>query len=79
MPNSPPAPSNSNQPSRGPEERELYEALRALPQSQRLEALRNAPLSRTVKLSGASRIARTATEHGHLEVVLAEVRSYGRK
>jgi len=36
------------------------------------------PLSRSVKLGGASRITLRAVEHGVLDEVLAEIRSYQR-
>jgi hypothetical protein len=56
----------------------VHEALAALTQGERLEALRAVPLSRSVKLGGASRIALSAVEHGLLDEVLAAIRSYGR-
>jgi hypothetical protein len=54
----------------------VHEALAALSQGERLEALRDVPLSRSVKLGGASQIALSAVEHGVLEDALEAIRSY---
>jgi hypothetical protein len=56
----------------------VHEALAALSQGERLEALRDVPLSRSVKLAGASRIALSARRLGVMDDVLAAIRSYRR-
>jgi len=79
MPPSPPTPTpDRDRRRRGPHEQKVYEALAALDQGECLEALRNVPLSRSVKLGGASRIALSAVEHGVLDDVLEAIRSYRR-
>lgn len=69
-------PSDRDRRRRGPHEQKVYEALAALDQGERLEALRDVPLSRSVKLAGASRIALSAVEHGVLDDVLEAICSY---
>lgn len=55
-----------------------HEAIAGLSQTERLEALRDVPLSRSVKLGGASRIAIGAAQLGILGDVLDAIRSYRR-
>jgi hypothetical protein len=79
MPLSPPTPTpDLDRRRRGPEEKKVHEALTGLSQGERLEALRDLPLSRSVKLGGASRIALSARELGVLDDVLDAIRSYRR-
>ena len=75
---SPPTLPDRDRRRRGPHEQKVHEALAALSQGERLEALRDVPLSRSVKLGGPSRIALSAVEHGLLDEVLAAIRSYRR-
>jgi hypothetical protein len=56
----------------------VHEALAALSQTERFEALRNVPLSRSVKLGGASRIVLGAAQLGILGDVLDAIRAYQR-
>jgi hypothetical protein len=60
------------------DEQKVREALAALSQTERLEALHNVPLSRSVKLGGTSRIVLGAKELGILGDVLGAIRSYRR-
>ena len=77
-PSPPTPPSDLDRRRRGAAEQEVCAALAALSQGERLEALRDLPLSRSAKLSGASRIALHAREMGMLDEVLKAVRSYQR-
>lgn len=60
------------------DEQKVREALAALSQTERLEALRDVPLSRSVKLGGVSRIVLGAAQLGILGDVLDAIRSYRR-
>jgi hypothetical protein len=60
------------------DEQKVREVLAALSQTERLEALRNVPLSRSVKLGGPSRIVLGARQLGILGDVLDAIRSYQR-
>ena len=62
----------------GAVEQEVRASLAALRQSERLEALRDVALARSVKLGGASRIALKARELGMLDEVHEAIRSYRR-
>jgi hypothetical protein len=75
---SPPTPPDRDRPRRGPHEQKVREALAALSQTERLEALRDVPLSRSVKLGGASRIVLGAAQLGILGDVLDALRAYRR-
>ena len=60
------------------DEQKVRDALAALSQTERLEALRDVPLSRSVKLGGTSRIVLGARQLGILGDVLDAIRSYRR-
>jgi hypothetical protein len=59
-----PRPSRSSTSDRRADEQKVREALEALTQTERLVALRNVPLTRSVKLGGASRIVLGAAQLG---------------
>lgn len=59
-------------------EQEVRQALASLTQSERLDALRDVPLSRSVQLGGPGRIARAARDLSLLSDVLEAIRSYHR-
>jgi hypothetical protein len=71
-------PSRASTSDRRADEQKVREALAALRQTERLEALRDVPLSRSVKLGGASRIVLGAAQLGILGDVLDAIRSYRR-
>jgi hypothetical protein len=60
------------------DEQKVREALAALSQTERLEALRKVPLSRSIKLGGASRIVLGAKQLGILGDVFDAIRSHQR-
>lgn len=74
----PPSSSRPDWRRRGDVKQEVRAALAALSQSERLDALRDVPISRSVKLGGPSRIALNAREIGILDEVLEAIRSYQR-
>jgi hypothetical protein len=71
-------PSRSSTSDRRADEQKVREALAGLSQTERLEALRNVPLWRSVKLGGASRIALGAAQLGILGDVFDALRAFRR-
>ncbi len=69
-------PSRASTSDRRIDEQKVREALAALSQAERLEALREVPLSRSVKFGGASRIVLGAAQLGILDDVLDAIRAY---
>ncbi len=69
-------PSRASTSDRRADEQKLRKALAALSQTERLEALRNVPLSRSVELGGTSRIVLGAAQLGILGDVLDAIRAY---